>query len=215
MPKSTLKAKTKAKTKIKAKATAKAPANKAPVKVSATAKKVPAAAPGKALIGPPQQIWLAGLGAFVKAQEEGTKWFEGLVREGTGLKPSSRNLPADQGAKMRNAVQTGMTAFKERTQETWAQLQNLMEERVAAAVSKLSFATRSELNELQARVEELSRELKSLKVKPVSRVPIFTDGLRRTKDDLSDIAKELEEAQLAARKNAKLASAQFKRPSKS
>ncbi len=28
------------------------------------------------------QIWLAGLGAFAKAQEEGTKVFDALVREG-------------------------------------------------------------------------------------------------------------------------------------
>ena len=29
-----------------------------------------------------QQIWLAGLGAFAKAQEEGGKAFESLVKEG-------------------------------------------------------------------------------------------------------------------------------------
>ena len=29
-----------------------------------------------------QQIWLAGLGAFAKAQAEGGKVFEALVREG-------------------------------------------------------------------------------------------------------------------------------------
>jgi hypothetical protein len=28
------------------------------------------------------QIWLAGLGAFAKAQEEGTKVFDALVKEG-------------------------------------------------------------------------------------------------------------------------------------
>src|SRR4051812_16920048 len=31
------------------------------------------------------QIWLAGLGAFAKAQEEGGKVFEALVREGTSI----------------------------------------------------------------------------------------------------------------------------------
>ena len=32
-----------------------------------------------------QQIWLAGMGAFAKAQEEGTKVFEALVKEGVTL----------------------------------------------------------------------------------------------------------------------------------
>ena len=32
-----------------------------------------------------QQIWQAGLGAFAKAQAEGTRAFESLVKEGTAL----------------------------------------------------------------------------------------------------------------------------------
>ena len=32
-----------------------------------------------------QQIWLAGLGAYAKAQEEGGKIFEALVQEGEAL----------------------------------------------------------------------------------------------------------------------------------
>ena len=32
-----------------------------------------------------QHIWLAGLGAFAKAQEEGSKVFDNLVKEGSQL----------------------------------------------------------------------------------------------------------------------------------
>ena len=32
-----------------------------------------------------QQIWLAGLGAFSKAQEEGSKVFNALVKEGMAI----------------------------------------------------------------------------------------------------------------------------------
>ena len=32
-----------------------------------------------------QQIWLAGLGAFAKTQEEGQKVFQALVKEGTSI----------------------------------------------------------------------------------------------------------------------------------
>ncbi|TXI19947.1 MAG: phosphohistidine phosphatase, partial [Ottowia sp.] len=32
-----------------------------------------------------QQIWLAGLGAFAKAQEEGGKMFDALVKEGEAM----------------------------------------------------------------------------------------------------------------------------------
>ena len=32
-----------------------------------------------------QQIWLAGLGAFAKMQQEGSKAFEALVKDGAGM----------------------------------------------------------------------------------------------------------------------------------
>ncbi|HVL10638.1 MAG TPA: phasin family protein, partial [Burkholderiaceae bacterium] len=37
-----------------------------------------------------QQIWLAGLGAFAKAQAEGSKVFEGLVKEGADMQDKTQ-----------------------------------------------------------------------------------------------------------------------------
>ena len=37
-----------------------------------------------------EQIWLAGLGAFAKAQEEGTKVFDALIREGEAIQKKTR-----------------------------------------------------------------------------------------------------------------------------
>ena len=39
-----------------------------------------------------QQIWLAGLGAFSKTQEEGAKVFDALVKEGKSLEARTRKL---------------------------------------------------------------------------------------------------------------------------
>ena len=41
-----------------------------------------------------QHIWLAGLGAFAKAQEEGTKVFENLVKEGSHLQQTTQQAQA-------------------------------------------------------------------------------------------------------------------------
>ena len=38
-----------------------------------------------------QQVWLAGLGAFAKAQQEGGKVFEALVREGQALQRKTQD----------------------------------------------------------------------------------------------------------------------------
>jgi len=41
-----------------------------------------------------QQIWLAGLGAFSKAQEEGSKVFDTLVKEGLAIQRNFIECPA-------------------------------------------------------------------------------------------------------------------------
>jgi len=47
-----------------------------------------------------QQIWLAGLGAFSKAQEEGGKVFEALVREGTALQKKTQAVAEEKIGEM-------------------------------------------------------------------------------------------------------------------
>ena len=43
-----------------------------------------------------QQIWLAGMGAFSKAQEEGTKVFESLVKEGLSMQRKTQSAAEDK-----------------------------------------------------------------------------------------------------------------------
>ena len=43
-----------------------------------------------------QQIWLAGLGAFAKAQEEGGKVFEALVKEGTSIQRKTQSAAEEK-----------------------------------------------------------------------------------------------------------------------
>jgi len=51
-----------------------------------------------------QQIWLAGLGAFSKTQEEGAKVFEALVKEGKGLEARTRKLAEAKVSEMGRAL---------------------------------------------------------------------------------------------------------------
>jgi hypothetical protein len=43
-----------------------------------------------------QQIWLAGLGAFSKAQEEGGKAFESLVKEGLSIQRKTQAVAEER-----------------------------------------------------------------------------------------------------------------------
>ena len=47
-----------------------------------------------------QQIWLAGLGAFAKAQEEGGKVFDALVKEGESIQSKTRKMTDERIAQV-------------------------------------------------------------------------------------------------------------------
>jgi poly(hydroxyalkanoate) granule-associated protein len=164
------------------------------------------AVPGKSIMESAQHIWLAGLGAFAKAQGEGGKLFEGLVKQGSQLEQKTRHI-AGKVEEVRGAVESGVTQVRERTQETWDRLEQVFESRVSNALAKLGVPGRKELDELLKRVDELNREVKKLNgtaMAPKTGLSrVMSTTVRRARDDLSDLARELEEAQLAAKQTAK------------
>lgn len=97
------------------------------------------------------QIWLAGLGAFAKAQEEGTKVFEALVREGEAMQKRTKRSAEESIAEARKAA-TG----------TWDKLESVFEERVARALHSLNVPTRKDIDALTARVHDLTAATKKL-----------------------------------------------------
>jgi hypothetical protein len=58
----------------------------------------------QAVLDSSRQIWLAGLGAFARAQAEGTKVFETLVKQGESLESKTRKAASDTAAMARGAA---------------------------------------------------------------------------------------------------------------
>ncbi|HLA36018.1 MAG TPA: phasin family protein [Rhodocyclaceae bacterium] len=98
-----------------------------------------------------QQIWLAGLGAFAKAQEGGNKVFETLLREGEAIQEKTRRVTEDKVAEMA-AKATG----------TWDKLEHVFEDRVAVAMHSLGVPTRKDVDALAKRVKELAAQVEKL-----------------------------------------------------
>ncbi|MEI2454984.1 phasin family protein [Lysobacter firmicutimachus] len=116
-----------------------------------------------------QQIWLAGVGAFGRAQAEGTKLFEGLVKEGLNLEQTARKFTGGQAGALRDAVESKVGQARERASDTWDRLEKVFEDRVQRALVKLGVPGRDDLNELSERVESLTRELRRQGGAPASR----------------------------------------------
>lgn len=110
-----------------------------------------------------QQIWLAGMGAFGRAQEEGTKLFETLVREGSTLESKTRRMATGKVDAVRDAVENRVGAVKERAADTWDRLEKVFEDRVQRALTRLGVPGRDDLRELSARVDALNAELRNLR----------------------------------------------------
>ena len=116
----------------------------------------------KTVMDSAQQIWLAGLGAFSKAQAEGGKLFESLVKEGTALDAKTRKFTDAKMAEARGNVESTLGQVRERSQETWDKLEKVFEDRVSRALGRLGVPGRDEIRTLATRVEELSREVRKL-----------------------------------------------------
>jgi len=116
----------------------------------------------KTVMDSAQQIWLAGLGAFVKAQAEGGKLFESLVKEGAALDAKTRKFTDSKVAEARGSVEATLGQVRERSQETWDKLEKVFEDRVSRALNRLGAPGRDEVHKLTLRVEELSREIRKL-----------------------------------------------------
>lgn len=98
-----------------------------------------------------QQIWLAGLGAFAKAQEEGNKVFDALVKEGETIQKRTRKA-ADE----KIAVVAGKAVG------TWDRLEQVFEDRVAKALGSLGVPTKKDIDKLSKRVAELTAVVQKL-----------------------------------------------------
>ena len=119
-----------------------------------------------------QQIWLAGVGAFSRAQAEGGKLFEALVKEGMTLEQTARKIAGGRADVVREAVESRVGQARGRAVDTWDKLEKVFEDRVQRALVKLGVPNRDDLNGLSARVDILNAELRRLDGKPAVKRPV-------------------------------------------
>jgi poly(hydroxyalkanoate) granule-associated protein len=116
-----------------------------------------------------QQIWLAGVGAFQRAQHEGSKLFDALVKEGSTIETATRKLATGRVDAVRDAVEERVGTVRERAVDTWDRLEKVFEERVQRALTRLGVPSREDLVELTERVDQLTRALKQRGAAPAAK----------------------------------------------
>ena len=108
------------------------------------------------------QIWLAGLGAFAKAQEEGGKVFEALVKEGLSIQRKTQAAAEEKISEATSKMATMATDISSKASGQWDKLENIFEERVSKALNKLGVPSAKDIDVLVARIDELNRNVAKL-----------------------------------------------------
>lgn len=115
-----------------------------------------------------QQIWQAGLGAFTRAQAEGTKAFEALVKEGVNIQRKTQTVAEERISEATSKMTTMATDISAKASGQWDKLENIFEERVAKALAKLGVPNAKEVAALIERIDALNKEVQKLAAKSVT-----------------------------------------------
>ena len=133
----------------------------------------------KAVLESSHQIWLAGLGAFAKAQQGGKQVFDMLVKQGEILEAKTRSAASQTADAAREAAKAKAKEMQTMAGGTWDKLEQVFEDRVSRALARLGVYTSSDVEKLSERVNELSEAVNALlKAQGVRRPP--ASSMRRT-----------------------------------
>ncbi|MCO8042780.1 phasin family protein [Acinetobacter bohemicus] len=109
-----------------------------------------------------KQIWLAGLGAFSRAEEEGNKLFDSLVKVGEELESKTADI-ADQ------TVERVSEKAKESVTETKDKVDKLIDNSVHHSLNRIGLVTLKDVQHLErlilqlhAKVDQLTAEQEKL-----------------------------------------------------
>jgi len=119
-----------------------------------------------------QQIWLAGMGAFAKAQEGRNKVFEALIKEGTSLQRKTQSAAEERIGEVTGRMSAMAGDVTAKAGQHWDKLESIFEQRTAKAMNKLGVPTAKDVDALIKRVDELAAAVARLsKSSPAKAAP--------------------------------------------
>jgi poly(hydroxyalkanoate) granule-associated protein len=110
------------------------------------------------VMGTANQIWLAGLGAFAVAQQEGGKLFEILVSEGEEFETQTMKTASQKVEKVKDKVEE----VRGKATEQLDKLEQAFQKRVARALNRLGVPTNEDIHDLSRRVDALNKTIRQL-----------------------------------------------------
>lgn len=102
-----------------------------------------------------KQIWLAGLGAFSRAEEEGNKMFDALVKVGEELESKTVELTDQTVTRVAEKTKESVTDTKDKVEK-------ILDHKVTASLNKIGLVTVKDIQNLEGLILDLHLKVDAL-----------------------------------------------------
>lgn len=110
-----------------------------------------------------RKIWLAGLGAYAKAGQEGSEYFKELVKSGEGVEKQGKKLVDEQVEaansqidSVKSTVTHNVSSVKGKFEVQLDKIEKAFDNRVASALNRMGIPSKQDVEALSAKLDELS-----------------------------------------------------------
>lgn len=110
-----------------------------------------------------RKIWLAGLGAYAKAGQEGSEYFKELVKSGEGVEKQGKKLVNEQVEaansqidSVKSTVTSNVSSVKGKFEVQLDKIEKAFDNRVASALNRIGIPSKQDVEVLSAKLDELS-----------------------------------------------------------
>jgi poly(hydroxyalkanoate) granule-associated protein len=100
-----------------------------------------------------RKIWLAGLGAYAKAGQEGFEYFKDLVKNGEGVAEQGKKQVSEQ---VELHVTANVNSVKGKVEVQLDKIEKAFDARVASALNRIGIPSRQDVAALATKLDELS-----------------------------------------------------------
>ena len=116
-----------------------------------------------------RKIWLAGLGAYAKAGQEGFEYFKELVKSGESVEEQGKKLVSEQVEaansqidQVKSSVTGNVSSVKGKVEVQLDKIEKAFDARVASALNRIGIPSRQDVAALSAKLDELSALLEQV-----------------------------------------------------
>jgi len=106
-----------------------------------------------------RKIWLAGLGAYTKVGQEGSEYFQELIKAGQTVEKKGKKVVAEK-LEAANAeiveVKSEVSTFKGKVEVQLDKVEKAFDSRVASALNRIGIPSKHDVETLSAKLDELT-----------------------------------------------------------